>query len=201
MVDMLIKIMTNVLEALYRPFGFAVIMTVTFMFLYLYAKENGWKTVIRRWMEAFKGDSQFRKVLFLVFYTTMILFRTLINRDLWLNPLTDIKGVWGLYNSKGEFTTEVIENLMLFIPFAILLLWSFHEKILGEKNRLGRAIWQSTKNVFVFSLCIETLQLLMRLGDFQLSDLFYNTLGGFVGGLIYWCGYKIFHRKISKGKK
>ena len=29
------------------------------------------------------------------------------------------------------------------------------------------------------------LQLLLRLGTFQLSDIFYNTVGGVVGGLMY----------------
>ena len=29
------------------------------------------------------------------------------------------------------------------------------------------------------------LQLLLRLGTFQLSDIFYNTVGGIIGGLIY----------------
>lgn len=193
--------MTNVLEALYRPFGFAIIMTVTFMFLYLYAKENGWKTVVNRWINALKTDGEFRKVLLLAFYTTMILFRTLINRDLWLNPLTDIRGVWGLYDSNGEFTTEVIENMMLFIPFTILLLWSFEGKLLGQIVKFGRTMWLSVKMVFLFSLGIESLQLLMRLGDFQLSDLFYNTIGGLIGGLIYWCGYKLIHRKKSKDEE
>ena len=33
--------------------------------------------------------------------------------------------------------------------------------------------------------CIEMLQLLLRLGTFQLSDIFYNTVGGVLGGLMY----------------
>lgn len=32
---------------------------------------------------------------------------------------------------------------------------------------------------------IEMLQLLLRLGTFQLSDIFYNTVGGVIGGLMY----------------
>ena len=31
---------------------------------------------------------------------------------------------------------------------------------------------------FIFSVSIEMLQLLLRLGTFQLSDIFYNTVGG-----------------------
>ena len=33
-------------------------------------------------------------------------------------------------------------------------------------------------------LIIEMLQLLLRLGTFQLSDIFYNTVGGVLGGLM-----------------
>lgn len=31
----------------------------------------------------------------------------------------------------------------------------------------------------------DVLQLLFRLGTFQLSDIFYNTVGGMIGGLMY----------------
>lgn len=34
------------------------------------------------------------------------------------------------------------------------------------------------------------LQLLLRLGTFQLSDIFYNTVGGVVGGLVYYATMK-----------
>ena len=34
------------------------------------------------------------------------------------------------------------------------------------------------------SLCIESLQLILRLGVFEVTDLVLNTLGGFVGALI-----------------
>ena len=116
---------------------------------------------------------------------------------MWANPLSNVIGVWGLYNEKGEMTTEAIENLALFIPFIILLLWCFREKIIGEKGTFINIIWQSTKITFLFSLTIEFLQLFLRLGTFQLSDLFYNTLGGLIGGIIYAAVYKMKHRKKS----
>ncbi|MGH1941946.1 VanZ family protein [Enterococcus faecium] len=33
---------------------------------------------------------------------------------------------------------------------------------------------------------MEFLQLFLHIGTFQLSDLFYNTLGGGIGGVIYY---------------
>ena len=45
-------------------------------------------------------------------------------------------------------------------------------------------------SAFGFSLIIEMLQLLLRLGTFQLSDIFYNTVGGVLGGLLYCVAMK-----------
>lgn len=191
MLELFNIVIKHVLTALYQPFGFSVLLSVLFMFLYLYAKEHGWKEVYQRWCKAFKNDINFRRIFFLAFYTTMILFRTLLNRDMWTNPLSDVVGVWGIYNKNGELTTEVIENLMLFIPFSVLLMWSLKSKILGQYCGLKWILWKSVKAVFVFSVAIEFLQLFLRVGTFQLSDLFYNTLGGFIGGLIYWFGCQI----------
>ena len=41
------------------------------------------------------------------------------------------------------------------------------------------------------SLTIEFLQVLFHVGTFQISDLTYNTLGGCLGGMIYWLCIKI----------
>lgn len=194
MIDIIKRIIENVLTALYQPFGFSVIMAVLAMFFYMIVKEHGLKVVVQRWINEFKTSGRFRKVFILVFYIAMILFRTLLNRTMWANPVSNVIGIWGLYNEKGELTTEAIENLALFIPFTVLLLWSYHEKFLGEGAKFLRTLWQSVKIVFLFSLTIEFLQLFLRLGTFQLSDLFYNTLGGLVGGLIYWIGYRVTHR-------
>ncbi len=51
---------------------------------------------------------------FLVFYSTMILFRTILNRDIWFDPLGDVMGKWGLHNADGTLCTEPIENFMLY---------------------------------------------------------------------------------------
>ncbi|MDE6149646.1 MAG: VanZ family protein [Ruminococcus sp.] len=195
MQEIIKNIIANVLTALYQPFSFAVILTVLFTFLYLFAHERGWKTVFRQWWNTFKSSVNFRKIFLLSFYTSMILFRTLLNRTMCANPVSNVIGVWGLHDDKGQLTTEVLENLALFIPFAILFLWSFREKILEKTVTIVNVLWQSAKVTFLFSLTIEFLQLFLRLGTFQLSDLFFNTLGGLFGGFIYWICYKVKHRR------
>ncbi len=186
------KIISNVLTALYQPFGFSIILSVLFMFLY--KTYPNVRTAVRQWLIWFKSDSAFRKTFLLVFYTVMILFRTLLNRNMWANPVSNVIGTWGLYNKNGELTTECIENMALFIPFSVLLLWVFRERLLS-KVTLVTVLWKMIKITFLFSFTIEMLQLFLRLGTWQLSDLFYNTLGGVVGSLIYYVGYKIKHRK------
>ena len=47
------------------------------------------------------------------------------------------------------------------------------------------------------TMLIEMLQLLLRLGTFQVSDIVYNTLGGMLGGLCYIVGKKV-HERLSK---
>ena len=185
------KIITNVLTALYQPFWFAVILSVLFMFVY--KAYPSIKRAATDWISWFKSDPSFRRIFFLVFYTVMILFRTLLNRNMWSNPVSNVIGVWGLYNAKGELTTECVENLALFIPFTILLLWEAKDRIL-TKMTIGSVLWNSTKITFLFYFTIEMLQLFLRLGTWQLSDLFYNTVGGVIGGFIYYIGYKIKHR-------
>lgn len=196
------KIAYNVLTALYQPFWAAVLIAFLFMFLYLYGKEHGWKkgNFIRNmcgtWRKAFKNSKEFQRTFLLAFYTAMILLRTVLNREIWFDPLGKIFGGWGLYED-GQFTTESIENVMLFVPFSVLLLWAFRKELLGEQEEIGfwKTVWQATKIVAVFSFVIEFSQLLFHLGTFQLSDLTYNTLGGAVGGAVYYVGERWCRRR------
>ena len=167
-IDLLGKIITNILTALYEPFGFSLLLSFLAMFFYLYAYEpihagKGWKNAIVTWYQKFKESVFFR------------------------NPLSDVMGGWGIWetvNGEQQLTTECIENVIMMVPFSAVVMWTFGEKI---GNSWKKILWQSGKIAFIFSISIEMLQLLMRLGTFQLSDIFYNTVGGMLGGLMY-CG-------------
>ena len=39
------------------------------------------------WWRAFKSSSNFRRTFILAFYTAMILLRTVLNREIWFDPL------------------------------------------------------------------------------------------------------------------
>lgn len=182
---MLKTIVTDILIALYQHFVPAVVTTALCMVARMYIKEHGWKIAIRNVFEMLRKDKKNRIFVCFVLYATMLVYRTSINRNLWMNPLSDVAGVWGLYNSKGEFTTEVIENLILFVPFSCLLLMVYSRQILGGRSGLLYILWKSMAVSFFISITIELLQLFFRLGTFQLSDLFYNTVGGLIGGFIF----------------
>ena len=189
--DLLGKILTNILTALYEPFGFSLLLSFLVMFFYLYAYEptaagRGWKNAIVTWYQKFKESVFFRKLFLLAFVTSMILFRTLLNRNLWMNPLSDVMGGWGIWetvNGERQLTTECIENMIMMVPFSAVVMWTFEEKL---GNGWKKILWYGGKITFGFSLMIEMLQLLLRLGTFQLSDIFYNTVGGLIGGLMYY---------------
>lgn len=196
-IDLLGKILTNILTALYEPFGFSLLLSFLAMFFYLYAYEpihagKGWKSAIMTWYQKFKESVFFRKLFFLAFLTSLILFRTLLNRQLWMNPLSDVMGGWGIWetvNGEQKLTTECMENVIMMVPFTGMVMWTFDV----EKG----VVWKSTKLGLIFSVSIEMLQLLLRLGTFQVSDIVYNTLGGMLGGLCYIVGKKV-HERLSK---
>ena len=136
-IDLLGKIITNILTALYEPFGFSLLLSFLVMFFYLYAYEpihagKGWKNAIVTWYQKFKESVFFRRLFFLAFVTSLILFRTLLNRQLWMNPLSDVMGGWGIWetvNGEQKLTTECIENVIMMVPFSVVVMWTFEEKM------------------------------------------------------------------------
>ena len=147
-IKVLAKILTNILTALYEPFGFSLLLSFLAMFFYLYAYEptaagKGWKNAIVTWYQKFKESVFFRKLFLLTFVTSMILFRTLLNRNLWMNPLSDVIGGWGIWetvNGERQLTTECIENVIMMVPFSAVVAWTFGEKI-GNGGK--KILWQS----------------------------------------------------------
>ena len=79
----------------------------------------------------------------------------------------------------------------MMVPFSTMVLWTF--------NMRDKILWQSGKIAFLFSALIELLQVLLRLGTFQLSDIVYNTVGGIIGGVLYYIAIKI-RKKTEKSQ-
>lgn len=83
-----------------------------------------------------------------------------------------------LLHGSERARSEVISNLIVFVPFGFFLAEFFASlKRFSIRRRFGFA----TLAGFGLSLCIECLQLLLRLGFFELTDLVMNTMGAVFG--------------------
>lgn len=73
---------------------------------------------------------------------------------------------------------QILLNFVAFVPLGYFL-----SEFLASTNRFitGRRIGFVALVSFCLSLCIECLQLILRVGLFEITDLVMNTLGAFVG--------------------
>ena len=49
-----------------------------------------------------------------------------------MNPLSDVMGGWGIWetvNGEQKLPTECIENVIMMVPFSAVAMWTFEEKI------------------------------------------------------------------------
>ena len=188
------QLVTDVLFAFYQPLGYSLLTAFFFMFFYMFAygkyeTGKGYKTAISEWKECFVKEVSFRRLFLLVFYVMLVLFRTLMNRDQWVNPLYEVLDGWWIYDTntitgKTVVSIDCIENLLLFIPFTFLFFrWQTEA---SEQAGIKKILKDACRFSFVCSFGIEMLQMIFRLGSVQISDLVYNTLGGAIGGVLYW---------------
>ena len=107
-----------------------------------------------------------------------------------LVPFEEIRRfiIYRNYVSAGAFLLNLFGNLLVFFPIGFLVpIWRL------EKTGCIRIIIYA----FLFSLCIETLQLITKVGVFDVDDLMMNT----VGGLICWIIYCIIRLFITNGRQ
>ena len=107
------------------------------------------------WYQKFKESVFFRRLFFLAFVASLILFRTLLNRQLWMNPLSDVMGGWGIWetvNAEQKLTTECIENVIMMVPFSAVVAWTFQEKVGRSWKRI---LWYSGKIAYAILRMIK----------------------------------------------
>ena len=192
------KICVSIISSLYQYFFVSVVMSVLFMILYTEWRKIGLVEVFKNWIQSFKTSKKFRRIFALSIYTCLILFRTIFCRQIWGNPIGNVLGNWSLEFEDGTLSTELIENIILFIPFSGLALWALKAQILKNEITLRRICFNTIKISFLFSLGIEICQVFLRVGTFQISDLVTNTFGGMLGGILFWGFYKIKVKIINR---
>lgn len=82
---------------------------------------------------------------------------------------------------------NVLGNIICFIPFGFFLP-IYYSKL--------RSLLLVVILAFCFSLFIEVIQLLLKVGCFDVDDLLLNTIGGFLGYFIFFIYQKSIKRRI-----
>ena len=102
----------------------------------------------------------------------------------------EIKRFWNYREEVGLFAmfTNLFGNVIIFIPFG------FFMPMASKYRSIFSAVFYS----FGLSLCVETFQLITKVGSFDVDDLLLNTVGGLVGYLIFVLGEALRRRHVKK---
>jgi glycopeptide antibiotics resistance protein len=76
------------------------------------------------------------------------------------------------------FFVNIIGNIIAFVPFGMLV-----PRLSGRMKHW----YLVTLLALEFSFAVEVVQLVLKLGCFDVDDLILNTVGGLIGYLIYVC--------------
>ena len=92
------------------------------------------------------------------------------------------------YRSSLNSFANLFGNLFILTPLGILLPFAWRKK---------HSVFLITAIGFLVSMAVETLQLVLGVGAFDVDDLILNTLGVIVGYILYKIG-ELLYRAINK---
>lgn len=106
-----------------------------------------------------------------------------------LIPFKEIERYIKYWDKIGAFTASInlIGNVAAFIPFGVLLPVISHSRFRFK---------ESLVLTIDLTILVETIQLITKVGSFDVDDMLLNTVGGIVGYCLYLAGRAI-ERKIS----
>lgn len=127
----------------------------------------------------------------LTFYLSFVFTITLIDRIPTTVPTYQLDLFWSykaIAAGRTNLIAEVIDNVILFIPIGILIMF-----IMARKFR-----WLGITIGILLSVFIEVSQLIFHRGLFEFDDIIHNSLGMLIGVGIFllasWIGKKIKYR-------
>lgn len=180
MVENIKILIQDIFISFFQVIWFSSIIAALSLYIYEKNPSKSLKKLIVEFFQMFKNNKKLKNKYFAFLYFAFVAFMTLFNRKPYLNPLNNIFGGWNLFSPNGQFNADAVENVILFIPMgSILAFYASSRSVKKWSYVLSRCI--------MISLGIETIQLFFFLGTFQFADVFYNTLGGIIGGIIYLC--------------
>ncbi len=155
----------------YLPYGifFASLFLILLYFMERSRKQRGVKGYFLYW-------------LFLI-YIVVVLIQAFFSREPGSRTGIDIH-LFETWANDPQSHAYFIENILMCMPLGIFL------PLLSNKFRLFR---RTIPTGFLFSVCIELLQLLTQRGYCQLDDIVTNTVGTAVGFLC-WIIFRRVHR-------
>lgn len=108
-----------------------------------------------------------------------------------LKPFTEIKRYINYSREIGSFNVilNLIGNVVCFMPFGFVM------PILSDKQR---NIFKVTFLSFLCSVIIELIQLVSKLGSCDVDDVILNTMGGFLGYVMFCICVGIMHKFTEK---
>ncbi|MGN0439064.1 MAG: VanZ family protein [Lachnospiraceae bacterium] len=112
-----------------------------------------------------------------------------------LIPFREIKRFilyWKAIDNIFLVVMNLFGNVLAFIPFGALIRWVINRSVKW---------YQVVGYTFLLSLSVEILQLIAKVGVFDIDDLILNTFGGLVGFWIYYFLRSIDHRRRKDDKR
>lgn len=115
----------------------------------------------------------FLNLFLFVYYFCYLIELTLLTREAGSRTDIDLHFL-GTWHPDLQSQCFMVENLLLFLPFGILIVFLC----------LELKLWKVLLLSFLLSLTIEITQLITGRGFFQVDDIWLNTLGGFLGSIL-----------------
>lgn len=111
-----------------------------------------------------------------------------------LTPFKEIKRFIKYKNELGleSFLVNILGNIFAFAPFGFIL------PIISIKNRKFLNVFLMS---FEFSLSVETIQLISKVGIFDVDDIILNVIGSIIGYLFFCIIIKIVRSKFYGRRK
>lgn len=100
------------------------------------------------------------------------------------DPFAKVWGGWGITDQTYYYELSSIFNVIIFLPLCTLL-FLFLKTVLQKDPDIKKLTAISAGTGFLISCMIEGLQIILRAGTFQVSDLCYNTLGAVLGIFVF----------------
>ncbi|SFR57040.1 VanZ family protein [Anaeromicropila populeti] len=143
------------------------------------------------------------RVLFVIYIITLLYFlffsegfnRSEITLEYRYNLefLKEVKrSFWCLRaGNTSYFVINFLGNIAAFVPFG------FAVPLIGKKKNFFYVLFLTIE----FTIFVELLQLVLRVGSFDVDDIFLNTLGGILGYIIFFAAKLLFGKHEKGGRK